>query len=824
MYIQLREWVLRLRLVGKKRSRHPRCSIWILYGDSRVLWVSFDPQCIPHSTQECLRVERNPAEFSSLIGALQVSKQPLLDRLSMLTRLSTFKGFCNTCIVLGRLVVNIPHLKYGNVKVLLGSLEYVGQKAQCPSCRSISASVTRKAPDTPPSCLLCFHTGRNMWSFQLLTYCDNTFLANEGSKCGKSTAFLPLKPIFPNRKYGRDFATDWINLSLIRSWIQKCSSHSECSRITHDIGLPKPPSVLFIDVNQHCLVSSSVETKYLALSYVWGGIESLKTTTENIDDLRSSGALLKAKTWCTIPQTIKDAIHLTKCLDINYLWVDRLCIVQDDDDSKQSLLQAMPAIYAGAYFTVVAADGDSANHGLRGISCNPRNVSRTYIDLPNATLIEYIHRNADGSESPWAYRGWTFQEALFSRRMLIFNGLITWLCNYTQYYEEIEYPLTWPDYKQSKQLRSLFVQGIPNQKLGGLTWDDTPDLHGWRDLVTSYQRRDLTYDTDVLNAFEGVQTALRPGFPGGFFYGLPEMFFDMALLWQFRQNSFRPTSKKRNERNPFFPSWSWAGWKGELDDLLWEKCFNHVYAPLGKLMSDDYIQIVPLVKWQKRCSTENKFETIANSYHVFQAYNGDSDLALPQGWSFYGEDKSYIWREQRDTGQRFRYPLPIEKQANEASKKRYDPYLHFKTQRAWLRLVPQPDSQVSMRADLEDKSGNWLGTVCLNSEDCFPTADSSQLFHEFIAISLGKAKILTDAEIPGPMLPPASNFRNSFGGRILHEWDNIKRLQATSDTYEFYNVLCLERDGGTYYRMALGRVVKVAWERQDVQEIDVVLG
>ena len=208
---------------------------------------------------------------------------------------------------------------------------------------------------------------------------------------GNSIAFLPLKPIFPDRKYGRYFA-DQIDLSLIISWIQKCNSHSKCSMVTFRAGLPKPSSLLFIDVHQKCLVSSSVEAKHLALSYVWGKVVTLKTTTKNIDDLRSPGALSDAKTWRTIPQTIKDAIDLTKSLDISYLWVDSLCIIQDDDYSKKSLLRAMPIIYASAYFTIIAADGENANHGLRGVRCQPRNVSQTRIDLPNMTLIEYIHR------------------------------------------------------------------------------------------------------------------------------------------------------------------------------------------------------------------------------------------------------------------------------------------------------------------------------------------------------------------------------------------------------------------------------------------------
>ena len=68
--------------------------------------------------------------------------------------------------------------------------------------------------------------------------------------------------------------------------------------------------------------------------------------------------------------------------------------------------------------------------------------------------------------------------------------------------------------------------------------------------------------------------------------------------------------------------------------MIWKKCFNQVYASEGMSEFDDYIQIVPLVKWQKRSTTDRLFEAIDNSYHVVQAHSGDSDLVLPKGWLF----------------------------------------------------------------------------------------------------------------------------------------------------------------------------------------------
>ena len=78
-----------------------------------------------------------------------------------------------------------------------------------------------------------------------------------------------------------------------------------------------------------------------------------------------------------IPKTIRDTISLVDQLGIPYLWVDSLCIVQDESESKHAQIQAMAGIYANAYVTVIAGNGWDANHGLRGIQgvTEPRQLS-----------------------------------------------------------------------------------------------------------------------------------------------------------------------------------------------------------------------------------------------------------------------------------------------------------------------------------------------------------------------------------------------------------------------------------------------------------------
>uniref|UniRef100_A0A8H7NAS3 Heterokaryon incompatibility domain-containing protein n=1 Tax=Bionectria ochroleuca TaxID=29856 RepID=A0A8H7NAS3_BIOOC len=70
-----------------------------------------------------------------------------------------------------------------------------------------------------------------------------------------------------------------------------------------------------------------------------------------------------------VPDTIYDAIRLSRKLGLKRIWVDRLCIVQDDEAQKEAHVRHMADIFSGAYLTIVAAHGD-AETGL--VQLDPR--------------------------------------------------------------------------------------------------------------------------------------------------------------------------------------------------------------------------------------------------------------------------------------------------------------------------------------------------------------------------------------------------------------------------------------------------------------------
>jgi hypothetical protein len=95
---------------------------------------------------------------------------------------------------------------------------------------------------------------------------------------------------------------------------------------------------------------------YVALSYVWGCGSAATSITE-----------LEA-----LPNTIRDAITVTLKLGFRYLWVDRYCIDQENDEEKSDQCGKMDQVYQNAELTIIAAVGEDPSHGLPGVSLRKR--------------------------------------------------------------------------------------------------------------------------------------------------------------------------------------------------------------------------------------------------------------------------------------------------------------------------------------------------------------------------------------------------------------------------------------------------------------------
>lgn len=180
-----------------------------------------------------------------------------------------------------------------------------------------------------------------------------------------------------------------------------------------------------IDVANLCLVRTSSRERFCALSYVWGGVTGLKTTTQNRAILEVPGSLGNHSHGSLIPRSIREAIVLVSTIGERFLWVDALCIEQDNDAQKHSQIQQMDIVYSHALLTIVALSGTSANSPLPGVSPgtrHPRSMA-TSVAVPNSELpilfyAEDVNLREELARSVYNERAWTFQERLLAKRCL----------------------------------------------------------------------------------------------------------------------------------------------------------------------------------------------------------------------------------------------------------------------------------------------------------------------------------------------------------------------------------------------------------------------
>jgi hypothetical protein len=120
-----------------------------------------------------------------------------------------------------------------------------------------------------------------------------------------------------------------------------------------------------IDVQRKCLVDYDLiwMGSYIALSYVWGSRPFLTLNKANEAELRNEGSLSQE----LLPDTIADAITVVDSMGEQYLWVDSLCILQDDDSDKKRMINRMGTIYRDADMTIVGLCGEDAYAGLPGV-------------------------------------------------------------------------------------------------------------------------------------------------------------------------------------------------------------------------------------------------------------------------------------------------------------------------------------------------------------------------------------------------------------------------------------------------------------------------
>ncbi|KAF2270472.1 HET-domain-containing protein [Lojkania enalia] len=602
------------------------------------------------------------------------------------------------------------------------------------------------------------------------------------------------------------------NHALVKSWLEICDgSHQDLCKIDRGDDFRSMRSKSYfgvVDVHQMCLTSLPTGSRYVALSYMWGIGRRYTTTLRNIISHQEPGGL--EKILLRLPKVIQDAIHLVRSLGERYLWVDSLCIVQDSAKSWELNSAVMDLVYGNAHLTICAADGDSHQSGLRGLL--PERIVRQHDELCAPGVRLMVSRLAETyiESSKWNTRAWTFQERLLSKRCLIFtNDRIYFQCRSAAMSEDIIA-------EQRTHSWSLELVHSPLKLL------DELDSRGFRVYMTCvelYAKRTLGRPKDILAAFRGLTNLLGDRMGSPFLFGLPSSHFDLALLWQpTGPTRIREPLDKMNEQKVrdygeiIFPTWSWCGW-----ELVEDGTTNCYTGPSIKDCLENVHQFLmehTWIKWYIRdghgtlrpvWDGSQATKRLQKVHSQWQGYRDQRSPTKDCYYDSYGRPiPEEIYNKNNESLKRTmpEYPFCVniaDPKASHDSQLPDQRYLQFCTWSALLRLLPQdrmnqsdarPDTAPCLRRyDIADYTGDWCGTILLDSKWGDTHVKESGTEHEFIAISDAKNFTREEKKMWTFYIPQTDEHS---------EWD-------------LFFVLLLETRLGISRRVGLGKVFKEAF-------------
>ncbi|KAI1121596.1 heterokaryon incompatibility protein-domain-containing protein [Nemania abortiva] len=417
-----------------------------------------------------------------------------------------------------------------------------------------------------------------------------------------------LTPSRDKFRYGRLVKPGCIDIQTIKDWRSNCRQYHDQACLQTESEPDLPPlsaeiraSFRLIDVKEKTVIPASPDTDYVALSYVWGQPKPERSFRQAfLDPLPTD--LYQAHSLTLnmeeIPRTIRDAIDVVERLGESYLWVDALCISQDDVSHKMQMIGIMDRIYRQATLTIIAAGGNSSDSGLGGLRPGSRNFEQVVGTICGQRMIKLFPRVGGLlGASPWASRAWTYQEQHFSKFRLIFVG--------DRAFYQCPSAKDWSE-DVTEYVHKDRISRIPS-KVDYASWWPFDAVSNYNNHVEEYTRRQLSFPDDILNAFSGFIQEHSRAHHTEFYWGLPMRDFTSALLWiekwhgpkasrPYWLKSDRPGLQRRSpisDKGFMLPSWSWAGWEGHVHfpflsapgyapwDIDWEWKSNNALSENG---------------------------------------------------------------------------------------------------------------------------------------------------------------------------------------------------------------------------------------------------
>lgn len=396
--------------------------------------------------------------------------------------------------------------------------------------------------------------------FHRIPWTIGIYASLEVTKRWPDMAVLP-RPIF-----SPTLASDSC-FTQVSKWLNDCinsHTHPTCQQPF----IPLLPSrVLDLGLNSskldlRLLTTHGESGNYIALSHRWGIDQTFSTKKASLLDREK---LIKFK---ALPKTFQDAIIITRRIGVRYLWIDSLCIIQDDAEDWEKEAAMMSEVYMKALFTIAAA---SAFSDLEGFLLRRESVAGVKLHSLENTLGEpdiiarkqTIHSSIflglNEETVPLWSRAWALQEDVLSNRLLTYQkDEMTWECNSITACECGNGMLS--DTKLNGARIGALVTSQKSQESYETVHskDNHSKLYAlWCGLIARYTARDLTRLTDTLAAISGIAATLQYSLKDEYFGGIWKRDLKRELVWGVNV-SFPSNWFGKAPSNYRAPSFSWA--------------------------------------------------------------------------------------------------------------------------------------------------------------------------------------------------------------------------------------------------------------------------
>jgi len=394
-------------------------------------------------------------------------------------------------------------------------------------------------------------------------------------------------------------------LAQIAKWLQHCTDTHKAGRgCPPNLEVPLPTRLLDVCLEGPGAVDSVrlVETSgmsgtYACLSHCWGPRPLIRTLRGNYEQHKAGIAN------SSLPKTFQDAVTVARSLGIQFLWVDSLCIIQDDLDDWQKEAALMARIYQNGRIIIMASNSTGADTGC--FTNGPRFLSKelSIVDADGKQHHARAREAIDHGGWPILARGWVYQERMLSPRLVHFGHTeLVFECLGDQPRCECSRAGIWDfqrfDFGRAVKQYEDFWTVSPDYWSGSLSgrhaWDNILRPIMWKNVVQAYSQLDLTFGQDIFPALSGVVKQFQRHRDSKYIAGLWEDTLVEDMLWE----SFMSEQPRSPEWQS--PTWSWASLSGGRARQQYPgagasySCLNaqprieHVYATV------DEVSVTPL--------------------------------------------------------------------------------------------------------------------------------------------------------------------------------------------------------------------------------------